>query len=111
MISKLIIEIILTIVQTDVGSPSTKSLFPGKPTEGVQAVVEIHIDDRFAEFDRTLDESAAVVRRSVTEGPPSTEDPLRILSWRISFWIMQELTTTTGSLFCSVIPTGRNTFA
>ena len=101
----------LTIVEADIGSSSGKSFLSTEPTEGVHTVIEVYIDDRFAEFDRTSDESTAVVRRSVAEGPPSTEDPLRILSWRISFWIMQELTTTTGSLFRSVIPTGRNTFA
>ena len=45
------VEIILTIVQTDVGGPSSKSFFSGKPTKSVQAVVEVHVDDRFAELD------------------------------------------------------------
>ena len=84
MISKLIIEIILTIVQTDVGSPSTKSLFSGKPSEGVHAVVEVYVDDRFAELDRTLDDSGTIVRGSVAECERSTIEPLRVNSWRIS---------------------------
>jgi len=58
----LIIKTILTIVQADIGSSSGKSFFSSEPAESVHAVVEVYVDDRFAEFDRTLDESAAVVR-------------------------------------------------
>ena len=76
---------ILTIVEADIGSSFGKNFFSSEPTESVHAVVEVYVDDRFTEFDRTLDESAAIVRRSVTYGPPSPEEPLRILSWRISW--------------------------
>jgi len=71
---------ILTIVQADIGSSSSKSFFSSEPTKSVQAVIEVYVDDRFVELDRTLDESAAIVRRPVTEGKPSTVDPLRIVS-------------------------------
>jgi hypothetical protein len=57
---------ILTVVQADICSSSSK------PTESIHAVVEVGVDDRFTELDRTLDESAAVVRRSVTDGKRST---------------------------------------
>ena len=71
---------ILTIVEADIGSSSGKSFLSSEPTEGIHAVVEVYVDDWFTELDRTLDKSAAVVNRSVTEGPPSTEEPLRIFS-------------------------------
>ena len=71
-----IIEIILTIVQTDVGSPSSKSLFSGKPTESVHAVVEVYVDNRFTELDRTLNDSATIVRGCVTDCERSTIEPL-----------------------------------
>jgi len=67
---------ILTVVQADIDSSSSKCFLSSEPTESVQAVIEVYVDDRFAEFDRTLDESAAVVRRRVTGGKPSTVDPL-----------------------------------
>jgi hypothetical protein len=53
---------ILTIVQADIGSSSSKSFFSTEPTESIHAVIEVYVDDRFTELDRTLDESAAVVR-------------------------------------------------
>jgi len=71
---------ILTIVQADIGSSSSKSFFPSEPTESVHPVIEVYVDHRFVELSRTLDESAAIVRRPVTEGKPSTVDPLRIAS-------------------------------
>ena len=66
----------LTIVQPDVGSSSSKSLFPTEETESVQAVVEVYVDDLFAELGRASDESTAVVRRSVADGERSTIEPL-----------------------------------
>ena len=75
---------VLTVVQADIGSSSSKRFFPTKPTESVHAVIEVYEDDRFVELNRTLDENAAVVRRPVTDGKRSTVDPLRITSWRIS---------------------------
>jgi len=62
----LIIKTILTIVEADIGSSSGKNFLSSEPTESVHAVIEVYVDDRFSELDRTLDESAAVVRRSVT---------------------------------------------
>ena len=53
--SLLVIEMILTIVQADIGSSSGKSFSSSEPTESVRAVVEVHVDDWFAKFDRTLD--------------------------------------------------------
>ena len=67
---------ILTVVQADIGSPPSKSIFPSEPTESVHAVIEADVDHWFSELDRTLDKSAAVVDRCVTEGKPSTVDPL-----------------------------------
>jgi len=78
------IGVILTVVQADIGSSSGKRFFSSEPTESVYAVIEAYVDHRFTELDRTLDESAAIVRGCVTEGKPSTVDPLRINSWRIS---------------------------
>ena len=75
---------ILTVVQANIGSSSSERFFPSEPTESVHAVIEAYVDHRFAELDRTLDESAAVVRRCITDGKPSTVDPLQITSWRIS---------------------------
>ena len=77
-------EVILTVVQADISSSSGKRFFSGQPTESVYAVIEAYVDHRFTELDRTLDESAAVVRGCVTDGKPPTVDPLRISSWRIS---------------------------
>ena len=71
---------ILTVVQADIGSSSSKCFLSTEPTENVQAVIEVYVDHRFAELDRSLDESGAVVRRCVTDGKPSTVDPLRITS-------------------------------
>jgi len=71
---------ILTVVQADIGSSSSKCFLSSEPTESAQAVIEVYVDDRFAELDRTSDESAAVVRRCVTDGKRSAVDPLRITS-------------------------------
>ena len=81
----LIIEMIHTVVQADIGSSSSKRFFSSEPTESVQAIVEVYVDHRFADLDRTLDESAAVVERCFTDGKPSTVDPLQITSWGISW--------------------------
>ena len=75
-----IIEMILTVVQANIGSSSSKCFLSTEPTKSVQAVIEVYVDHRFAEFDRSLDESGAVVRRCVTDGKCSTIDPLRITS-------------------------------
>ena len=63
---------ILMAVQANVCNLSRKSFFSTEPTEGIQAVAEVNVYDWFAEFDRTLDESTAVARRSVADGnaPP-----------------------------------------
>jgi len=71
---------ILTVVQTDIGSSSSERFFSSEPSESVHAVVEADVDDRFAELDRTLDKSAAIVERRVAEGKPSTVNPLRATS-------------------------------
>jgi len=71
---------ILTVVQTDIGSSSGKRFFSSEPTESVHAVVEADVDDWFAELDRTLNKSAAIVERCVAEGEPSTVNPLRATS-------------------------------
>jgi hypothetical protein len=71
---------ILTIVQADICSSPNKSTFSSEPTESIHAVVEVGVDDRFTEFDRTLDKSAAVVRGSVTDGERFTIEPLQITS-------------------------------
>ena len=68
---------LLTIVQADVGGSSSEGFFSGEPTESVHAVVEVYIDDWFAELNRTSNESAAIVRRSITSRESSTEEPLR----------------------------------
>ena len=68
----------LTIVQPDIGSTSSESLFSSEPTEGIQAVIEVYVNDRFSELDRALNESAAIVRRPVADGERSAIDPLRI---------------------------------
>jgi len=47
----LIIEMILTVVQADICSSSSKRFFPTEPTKNVPAVVEANVDDRFAELD------------------------------------------------------------
>ena len=109
----MIIEMIPTIVQADIGSSSSKRFFASESTESVHAVIEVYIDHRFADLDRTLDESTAVVERCVTEGKRSTVDPLRIISQRPPEHHSGYggLTTTTGSLLCSVTPVGRNTLA
>ena len=75
------IEMTLTIVQADISSSSSKSFFSSEPTEGVHTVIEIYVDDRFTQLDRTLDESAAVVRRPVADRKRSTVDPLCITSY------------------------------
>jgi hypothetical protein len=74
----LVIEIILTIMQADICGTSSKSLFPTEPTESVHAVIEVYVDHRFTELDRTLDESAAVIWRCFTDGKCSTVNPLGI---------------------------------
>ena len=79
----LIVKIVLTVMQADVGSPPSKSFFSAKPTKGVQPVVEVYVDDRFAELDRTLDQSTAVVSRAVTDAERSSVEPLQIASERI----------------------------
>jgi len=71
---------ILTVVQANIGSSTGESFFPTEPTESVHAVIEAYVDHRFADLDRTLDESAAVVGRCVTEGKRATVDPLQIAS-------------------------------
>ena len=86
----MIIEMIPTIVQADIGSSSGKRFFASEPTESVHAIIEVYIDHRFADLDRTLDKSAAVVDGSITDGKPSTVNPLQITSWRIS-WNHPEL--------------------
>ena len=69
---------VLTVVQSDIGSSSSESFLSAQPTEDVQAVVEVYVYNWFTEFDRALNKSAPVVRRSVTVGETSTVDPLRI---------------------------------
>ena len=46
---------ILTIVEADIDNSSGKSFLSSEPTEGVYAVVEVYVDGRLAELDRTLD--------------------------------------------------------
>jgi len=65
-----------TVVQVDIESSSSKRFFASEPTESVHAIIEAYVDHRLAEFDRTLDKSAAVVGRCFTDGKPSTVDPL-----------------------------------
>jgi len=71
---------ILTVVQAEVGGSPSKRFFSGEPTESVHTVIEAYVNHRFAELDRTLDKSAGVDRRRVTNGERSTVDPLRIIS-------------------------------
>jgi len=40
----------LTIVQAHIGSSSSKSFLSSEPTESVHAVIEVYVDDRFAEL-------------------------------------------------------------
>ena len=70
----------LTIVQTHICSSSSKSFFSSEPTESIQAIIKVYVDDWFVELNRTLDESATVERRPVTDGKRSTVDPLWIVS-------------------------------
>lgn len=70
----------LTIVEADISGPSSESFLSSEETERIQAVVEVHVDDRLTEFDRTLNNGAAVVGRSITDGESSTVEPLRITS-------------------------------
>jgi hypothetical protein len=49
------------ITQADICSSSTE------PTESIHAVVGVGVDNRFTELDRTVDESAAVIRGSVAD--------------------------------------------
>jgi len=44
------IEMILTVVQADIGGSSGESFFSGEPAESIHAVVEVYIDDWFAEL-------------------------------------------------------------
>ena len=76
-------QIILTVIQADIGSSSSKRFFPGEPAESVHAVIEAYVDDRFSELDRALNEGAAIVARCVTEGKSSAIYPLRIISRRL----------------------------
>jgi len=80
----MIIEMIHTVVQADIGSSSSKRFFSSEPTESVHAIIEVYVDHRFTDLDRTLDKSAAVVNRSITDDKPSAVNPLQITSWRIS---------------------------
>ena len=75
--SSLIVETMLTIMEADIGSSSSKSFFSSEPTESVHTVVEVYVDDWFSELDRTLDESAPVEGRSVTNGKSPTIEPLQ----------------------------------
>jgi hypothetical protein len=70
------IDITLTIIQAIIGSSPSKSLFPSQPTESIHAVIEVYVDDRFTELDRTLYDSAAIIRRTVTNRESSAEEVL-----------------------------------
>ena len=61
-----------------------QALLSSEPTESVHAIIEVYVDHRFADLDRTLDKSAAVVDGSIADGKPSTVNTLQITSWRIS---------------------------
>ena len=65
-------------MQSDIGSPSSESFLSAQPTESIHTVVEVYVYDRFTEFDRTLDDSASVIRGTVTDGETSTVEPLQI---------------------------------
>jgi len=42
---------VLTIIQSDIGSSSSENFLSGQPTESVHTVVEVYVDDRFTELD------------------------------------------------------------
>ena len=47
----MLIEMILTVVQTDIGGSSSKSFFSCEPAKCIHAVVEVYVYDRFTELD------------------------------------------------------------